>query len=1228
MANRPSNAARGGAQSWQTLVTPEGVIYYHNAASGQTQWDKPAELKDDSDIEREGDWFWLPSPEEAFIPGRRDAINGDGSGTFTSDHGRKIQLKKDEVAKLEPLRWASVRNLEKDLVMLDVMNRPLILYHLKERFKLNQIYTWVGTILISINPYQRLPLYTPSVLESYIKRGPTHLPPHVYAIADAAYKAMREGQAQSVVISGESGAGKTECTKQALQYLAEIAGSQSNVEQRILQANPVLESFGNAKTIRNNNSSRFGKYVEIFFDLRSTICGARNTNYLLEKSRVVYQSPDERNYHVFYQLTSAATDAQRAKFRLKRPEDYNYLNQSGCIRIAGTNDVQDFEELNRALRDLEFKENEIDDLLRLVAAVLHIGNITFRSTGERECCVDAKDQLEDASHLLDVDLREFELAVTQRKIKVPGQTNAIDVPLSDEHARHARDALAKFIYEKQFDWLVEKINTQIGLGKAAGRNSSIGILDIFGFEIFGKNEFEQLCINFTNEKLQQFFNAHTFQMEETVYREEKINFVSVPYIDNQPVLDLIEQKPHGIFPLADEELIVPKGTDQTFVQKVLLNHKNTKEFASLRDSADLFLIKHYAGDVTYQSVGFLDKNKDTLNQEAYDLLARSKFKHLAQLFPAQIVDAKRGTTTTNKMKQTLAAKFCKQLADLMDTLNSTEPHYIRCIKPNGNKAPLQFDAPSVLEQLQYSGVFEAVQIRKSGFPFRYTHKGFAHRFKCVMKEKKDWSKNDIENCKTLIAFMKQNLTDVQIGTKRVLYRAQQHRAMELVRNVAVQKLIVFVQAVARGYMARNLFRRMRAIVPVLEAAIRSRDIDQLEKALIKAATVGYPMFLIKKAERMRHVFLEERRLENIFKVLLAQDPYEFYQQYKEAVDSANDIELNSPLFDQIKARYGEATQARLAVEEEGRAAIKEMLDKKMKAVLDKAAAIYFTCETTKEIECLLYDTSENAFQKMQLKAAVQFKDTQRVIKTTIRLKDLFFKASAPGTFSFNKYPKLYAPDYWASKKFLGSKEEIAAGMLKWSKSPIHYALTKLPNSQLRSLAPKMFKNIMCYMGDRNYQQPAFLAQETLKQCLTFEALRGEIYCQIVKQVTDNPHRDSAVRGWEMMAFCLNTFPPPAELENYLEMFLRSSAFNPEQYVNYLHEGIYAGERREVPTLEEMDSLAHGHVTPRLGYSIAVPDMDTRPTRPINRPLPDVPPYAFPPTTPIKNAQILNQNPQV
>ena len=598
------------------------------------------------------------------------------------------------------------------------------------------------------------------------------MPPHVYNIAhDSFYGVTSFDQLQSIVISGESGAGKTEATKQCLQYLAAIAGSVSGVEKKILMANPILEAFGNAKTLRNDNSSRFGKYLEVYFNSNGKIASASTSNYLLEKIRVVQPAAGERNFHIFYNLIKAAPAALKEQLRITGSAS-DYIFTAGCTDVASIDDTKDFAEVEQAFHDLGFSDEERVGLYALVIGVVSVGNVKFRETKPDESEPDPSSQkwLETAAHNFGVDVAVLGKALTTREIRIRGQEKVFAVQ-DIKQATDAAAALAKFAYSRMFDWLVERVNKSMGGSSANSGMLFIGILDIFGFEIFKHNSFEQLCINFTNEMLQQHFNNNTFKLEEQVYRSEGIEFQHIDFIDNEPMIELITGKRIGVLSILDEELIVPGGSDGGFLEKLGEEQARNPVYVADNRTVTNFGIKHYAGVVVYDGKGFLEKNRDMLYLDLIEMLQSSSSSFINLLYPPEM------EVTAKDRKSSLSKQFQGQLAHLMKQLYRTEPHYIRCIKPNEHKKPLNFVAQNCFEQLTYSGVFEAVAIRKQGYPFRLSHADFAERYSKICSGISVTAPRDV--CVAVIKKLKLDTENVRIGKSKVLYRAMEYRKMEL-----------------------------------------------------------------------------------------------------------------------------------------------------------------------------------------------------------------------------------------------------------------------------------------------------------------------------------------------------------------------------------------------------------------------------------------------------------------
>lgn len=520
-----------------------------------------------------------------------------------------------------------------------------------------------------------------------------------------------------------------------MQYLAAVNKSASNiVTEQILEANPLLESFGNAKTIKNNNSSRFGKYLEIHFQ-DGLITGARTTEYLLEKSRIVTQSSDERNYHVFYELLAGLTDIEKEKYGLQTSDKYFYLNQGSSAEIEGKNDGQDFRFLCAAMQVLGFTNEEQDTIFRILASVLHLGNIYFHRKplkhGQEGVEIGSDAEVRWSSHLLQIPLEGILRALTVRVTEARGER--MFIPLNIDQALDARDAMAKALYSCLFSWLVHRINCMVYKGI---KRRTLSLLDIFGFENFTCNSFEQLCINYANETLQSYFTKYVFKLEQAEYMKEKIDWQPINYPDNLLVLNLIAKKPNGILPLLDDESNFPKGTDTSFLEKCHYNCALNDLYSRPRMSSTEFGIKHFAGQVWYKCDGFLDKNRDTLRADVIDLMIASKMNLISRMFQdlrsltesIKTYNRADGRFITMKPRApTVSARFQDSLNCLLESMSNCTPWFVRCIKPNNEKATMKFDRSVVLEQLRYSGMLVTIKIRKHGFPVRIKFVDFVSR---------------------------------------------------------------------------------------------------------------------------------------------------------------------------------------------------------------------------------------------------------------------------------------------------------------------------------------------------------------------------------------------------------------------------------------------------------------------------------------------------------------------
>eukprot|EP00197_Chlamydomonas_leiostraca_P009765 CAMPEP_0202867474 /NCGR_PEP_ID=MMETSP1391-20130828/9454_1 /ASSEMBLY_ACC=CAM_ASM_000867 /TAXON_ID=1034604 /ORGANISM="Chlamydomonas leiostraca, Strain SAG 11-49" /LENGTH=1634 /DNA_ID=CAMNT_0049547521 /DNA_START=190 /DNA_END=5094 /DNA_ORIENTATION=- len=775
-----------------------------------------------------GSKVWVKDANESWIKGEVVRVDNGGALLVVKTENGESQVKPEEL----PLQNPDVQGVE-DMTRLSYLHEPGVLWNLKCRYMVDDIYTYTGTILIAINPFAALPhLYGTHMMDQYRGADLGELSPHVYAIADAAYRQMRkEWKGQSILVSGESGAGKTETSKLIMKYLAymggytdtgEASGSGRSVEEQVLESNPLLEAFGNAKTVRNDNSSRFGKYVEINFNRRGVISGAAIRTYLLERSRVVSVNNPERNYHIFYQLCDGASAEERAALKLTQAADYHYLNQSTCYDLPGVNNAEEYKRTVLAMTRVGIPPADQLAIFRTVAAILHMGNVNFAPGPEESSVIGpgkAEHHLAATAELLGVDKDGLLKALSTRTRQTP--EGPIVSPLDVKAATENRDSLAKIIYAKLFDWLVARINAAIGEDTKCA--ASVGVLDIYGFESFATNDFEQFCINLANEKLQQHFNQHVFKMEQAEYEREKIDWSYIQFVDNQDVLDLIEGK-MGVLDLLDEQCRFPTSTGADLAQKLYSTStcKDSKRFSKPKRSNTAFTIDHYAGDVTYETANFLDKNKDFVVAEHQSLLASSTSSFVAQLFyeAPEPADAKGGKAFKGFKFNSVGSQFKKQLGELMAQLHTMEPHYIRCIKPNSFNKPSQFENTNVLHQLRCGGVLEAVRISCAGFPAKRPYPDFVDHFWMLAPSlMRDASMDDRDISRHILE--RSGVTGYQLGTTKVFLRGGQMAQLDKLRTDTLGKAATTIQRRVRGFLARKHFQRLRAAVLVLQSAARA-----------------------------------------------------------------------------------------------------------------------------------------------------------------------------------------------------------------------------------------------------------------------------------------------------------------------------------------------------------------------------------------------------------------------
>uniref|UniRef100_A0A8C4MVE1 Myosin-9 n=1 Tax=Equus asinus TaxID=9793 RepID=A0A8C4MVE1_EQUAS len=793
----------------------------------------------------QADWaakklVWVPSEKSGFEPASLKEEVGEEAIVELVENGKKVKVNKDDIQKMNPPKFSKVE----DMAELTCLNEASVLHNLKERYYSGLIYTYSGLFCVVINPYKNLPIYSEEIVEMYKGKKRHEMPPHIYAITDTAYRSMmQDREDQSILCTGESGAGKTENTKKVIQYLAHVASShkskkdQGELERQLLQANPILEAFGNAKTVKNDNSSRFGKFIRINFDVNGYIVGANIETYLLEKSRAIRQAKEERTFHIFYYLLSGAGEHLKTDLLLEPYNKYRFLS-NGHVTIPGQQDKDMFQETMEAMRIMGIPEEEQMGLLRVISGVLQLGNIVFKKERNTDqASMPDNTAAQKVSHLLGINVTDFTRGILTPRIKVG--RDYVQKAQTKEQADFAIEALAKATYERMFRWLVLRINKALDKTKRQGA-SFIGILDIAGFEIFDLNSFEQLCINYTNEKLQQLFNHTMFILEQEEYQREGIEWNFIDFgLDLQPCIDLIEKPagPPGILALLDEECWFPKATDKSFVEKVMQEqgtHPKFQKPKQLKDKAD-FCIIHYAGKVDYKADEWLMKNMDPLNDNIATLLHQSSDKFVSELWKdvdriigldqvaGMSETALPGAFKTRKgMFRTVGQLYKEQLAKLMATLRNTNPNFVRCIIPNHEKKAGKLDPHLVLDQLRCNGVLEGIRICRQGFPNRVVFQEFRQRYEILTPNSIPKGFMDGKQaCVLMIKALELDSNLYRIGQSKVFFRAGVLAHLEEERDLKITDVIIGFQACCRGYLARKAFAKRQQQLTAMKVLQRN-----------------------------------------------------------------------------------------------------------------------------------------------------------------------------------------------------------------------------------------------------------------------------------------------------------------------------------------------------------------------------------------------------------------------
>nr|XP_015837788.1 PREDICTED: myosin heavy chain, muscle isoform X18 [Tribolium castaneum] len=767
---------------------------------------------------------WVPDEKEGFVLGEIKGTKGD-LVTVGLPGGEEKNFKKEQVGQVNPPKYEKCE----DMSNLTYLNDASVLHNLKQRYYAKLIYTYSGLFCVAINPYKRFPVYTNRCAKLYRGKRRNEVPPHIFAISDGAYVNMLTNhENQSMLITGESGAGKTENTKKVIAYFATVGAStkkseeqakKGNLEDQVVQTNPVLEAFGNAKTVRNDNSSRFGKFIRIHFGPTGKLAGADIETYLLEKARVISQQSLERSYHIFYQMMSGAVKGLKEMCLLSNNVSDYYFVAQGKTTIPNVDDAEELLITDQAFDVLGFTQEEKDNIYKITAAVMHMGCMKFKQRGrEEQAEPDGTEEGERVAKLLGIEAPGLYNALCKPRIKVGAEfvTQGRNV----NQVNYSVGAMSKAMFDRLFKFLVKKCNETLDTKQK--RQHFIGVLDIAGFEIFDYNGFEQLCINFTNEKLQQFFNHHMFVLEQEEYKAEGIQWTFIDFgMDLLACIELIE-KPMGILSILEEESMFPKATDKTFEEKLNTNHLGkSPNFLKPKppkpgQQAAHFAIGHYAGNVPYNITGWLEKNKDPLNDTVVDLYKKGTNKLLVEIFadhPGQsgAPDAGGGKGRGKKGGgfATVSSAYKEQLNNLMTTLRSTQPHFVRCIIPNELKQPGVIDSHLVMHQLTCNGVLEGIRICRKGFPNRMVYPDFKLRYMILAPATMAAEKDPKEAARKCLEEVGLDPDSYRIGHTKVFFRAGVLGQMEELRDERLGKIVTWMQSWVRGYLSRKEFKRLQ-----------------------------------------------------------------------------------------------------------------------------------------------------------------------------------------------------------------------------------------------------------------------------------------------------------------------------------------------------------------------------------------------------------------------------------
>uniref|UniRef100_A0A803XVG6 Myosin VIIB n=1 Tax=Meleagris gallopavo TaxID=9103 RepID=A0A803XVG6_MELGA len=1199
-----------------------------------------------------GDHVWLEAhPNSEFNVPIGAVVKDSDSGRILleDDEGKEHWITARNMHMVRPMDPSTAQGVE-DMIRLGDLHEAGMVHNLLIRHQQHKIYTYTGSILVAVNPYQLLPLYTVDLIRLYCNKRIGELPPHVFAIADNCYFNMKRNKRdQCCVISGESGAGKTESTKLILQFLAAVSGQHSWIEQQILEANPILEAFGNAKTIRNDNSSRFGKYIDIYFNHSGVIEGARIEQFLLEKSRVCRQAPEERNYHIFYCMLMGMNAEQKKMLNLGTASEYTYLTMGNCTSCDSRNDTKEYAHIRSAMKILMFSDSEHWDISKLLATILHLGNVEFEAAVyDNLDCSDVMDSphFSIATKLLEVDYSELQNSLTNLSIIVRGES--VSRPLNVAQAADGRDAFVKGIYGRIFLWIVNKINSAIfnpTSQKPKNTRQSIGLLDIFGFENFSNNSFEQLCINIANEHLQQFFVHHVFKLEQEEYLAEHITWNNIDFTDNRQALEVIALKPMNIISLIDEESKFPKGTDATMLIKINSLHGKSRVYIPPKSDHDTkFGINHFAGAVFYESKDFLEKNRDTLSANVMQVVHSSKNKFLKEIF--------QGLDTTKRLS-TLGGQFKQSLEKLMKILGQCQPYFIRCIKPNDYKKPLLFDRELCIKQLRYSGMMETIRIRKAGYPVRYTFEEFFERYRVLLPRS---VKNDARQCCIRISEAVLGKDESwQAGKTKIFLKDYHDTILELERQKILTDKVLLIQKVMRGFKDRSQFLKQRKSAISIQAAWRGyccrKDFRMIMLGFGRLQALYRSRQLAKQYEAARahiirfqaacravSVTYRHRQGASVLKTVTEwfgclQNKVKLEARNIRLEEEERLISILGPVKAREEAMKLEKPRVQLAIQAAGAhcwlmysflstrtpksfsssCSVQDLETKPSKLEEVDLDMIPMSVELEEEADGLedytfpkfaatyFQGSSTHTHIRKPLRHPLLYHDDKDNVLASLVVWVIIlrFMGDLPEPTMFAKNATKSGSMMTQIYDTLGRKNQVQESK---KDNKISKGISSLKLKRSSKLTGKVTDQLKS--GEEGFQEDSSISERPMSNlekvhfiignAILRPAIRDEIYCQICKQLTENSSRSSYARGWILLSLCLGCFPPSDTFVKYLLNFIHNG---PSGYAPYCAERLRRtyvnGARTEPPSWLELQATKQKkpimfNVTLMNGQSITVP----------------------------------------